>query len=100
MAITGSSDASRPPASPWTPRPPDAWTPSSRTPAYGDPHRPTDDRVELATSPETVALTGLFASPHWHELNDLHAEAARRLAVGVQDLPADLPRHGLVTSDN
>jgi hypothetical protein len=67
--------------------------------AYGDPSRPTEDRIELATYPETVALTGLFASPHWRERNDLHAEAARRLAVDAQDLPADLPSHGLVTSD-
>lgn len=68
--------------------------------AYGDPHRPTDDRIELATYPETVALTGLFASPHWRERYDLHAEAARRLAVDAKNLPADLPSHGLVTSDS
>ncbi|MFJ1936738.1 hypothetical protein ACIOGZ_29270 [Kitasatospora sp. NPDC088160] len=68
--------------------------------AYGDPHRPTEDRIELATYPETVALTGLFASPHWRERKDLHAEAARRLAVDAQDLPADLTSHGLVASDS
>ncbi|MGW7027120.1 TniQ family protein [Streptomyces xanthophaeus] len=58
--------------------------------AYGDPHRPTEDRIELATYPETVALTGLFASPHWRERNDLHAEAARRLAIEAQFLPPGL----------
>ncbi|MFF7477016.1 hypothetical protein [Streptomyces sp. NPDC008092] len=57
---------------------------------YGDPHRPTEDRIELAAYPETVALTGLFASPRWRERNDLHTEAARRLAIETQALPPDL----------
>ena len=58
--------------------------------AYGDPHRPTEDRIELATYPETVALTGLFTSPHWRERGDLHAEAARRLAIEAQIFPSGL----------
>ncbi|MBT1187669.1 TniQ family protein [Streptomyces sp. CJ_13] len=61
---------------------------------YGDPHRPTDDRIELATYPESVTPTGLFASPRWRERNDLHAEAARRLAIEAQDLPPDLTEVG------
>ncbi|MFF7159163.1 hypothetical protein [Streptomyces sp. NPDC008139] len=58
--------------------------------AYGDPHRPTEGRIELATYPETVVLTGLFASPHWRERDDLHTEAARRLAIEAQFLPPGL----------
>ncbi|MEU2737763.1 hypothetical protein ABZ656_20890 [Streptomyces sp. NPDC007095] len=49
--------------------------------AYGDPHRPTEDRIELVTYPETVALTRLLASPHRRDHNDLHSEAAHRLAI-------------------
>ncbi|MER5536693.1 hypothetical protein [Streptomyces mirabilis] len=54
------------------------------------PHRPTDDRIELATYPETVALTGLFVSPHWRDHNDLNAEAAHRSAIEAHVLPPDL----------
>jgi hypothetical protein len=48
---------------------------------YGDPHRPTIERIDIATYPETVVLTTLFASPHWKEHDDLYIEAGRRLGV-------------------
>jgi len=57
---------------------------------FGDPHRPTDDRVELATYPEAVTLAGLLASPHWRGHHDLHAEAGRRLGVPAHQVPAGL----------
>ncbi|MFJ9523458.1 TniQ family protein [Kitasatospora sp. NPDC101801] len=57
---------------------------------YGDPRRPDDDRIELATYPETAALTSLFASPHWRGHHGLRAEAARRLAIAAQELPPGL----------
>lgn len=55
--------------------------------AYGDPHRPTDDRIELATYPETIVLTGLFTSRHWRNHPRLPAEAARRLGIAPDQLP-------------
>lgn len=30
----------------------------------GDLHRPSEARIEMATYPEVIVLTGLFASPH------------------------------------
>jgi hypothetical protein len=33
---------------------------------YGDPNRPSLERIELVTYPETVIVTGLIASGHWH----------------------------------
>ncbi|MDQ0717544.1 beta-phosphoglucomutase-like phosphatase (HAD superfamily) [Streptomyces luteogriseus] len=51
---------------------------------FGDPHRPSEARIELATYPEAVVLTGLFASPHWRDHSRLPAEAARRLGIAPQ----------------
>ncbi|MEV8569672.1 TniQ family protein [Streptomyces sp. NPDC051322] len=48
---------------------------------FGDPHRPSDARIELVTYPEAVVLTGLFASPHWRDHPQLPTEAARRLGI-------------------
>lgn len=45
-----------------------------------DPYRPSPYRIELATYPETVLLTGLLASPRWRTLPMPHAEAQRLLA--------------------
>ncbi|MEU8983640.1 hypothetical protein [Streptomyces sp. NPDC048309] len=37
---------------------------------FGDPHRPSEARIELATYPEAVILTSLFASPHGETTHD------------------------------
>jgi hypothetical protein len=52
---------------------------------YGDPHRPTTERIEIVTYPETVVLTSLLVSPYWHQRDDLLAEAGRRLGIQVQE---------------
>ncbi|WP_405683616.1 TniQ family protein [Streptomyces sp. NBC_01387] len=57
---------------------------------YGDPRRPDEDRIELATYPETTTLTSLFVSPYWREHHGLRAEAAQRLSIAAQDLPPGL----------
>ncbi|MEU2739552.1 TniQ family protein [Streptomyces sp. NPDC007095] len=54
---------------------------------FGDPHRPSDARVELATYPEAVVLTGLFASAYWRDHPQLLAEAAQRLHIAPHQLP-------------
>lgn len=59
---------------------------------FGDPHRPSDARVELATYPEAVVLTGLFASPYWRDHPQLPTEAAQRLNIA----PHQLPLHEMV----
>ncbi len=61
------------------------------TEPFGDPHRPSDQRVELATYPESVILTSLLTSTHWRHHDRLPAEASRRLGIPHHDLTADLP---------
>ena len=46
---------------------------------YADPYRPSQHRIELATYPEAVTLTGLLMSAHWRNHPRLHDEAERRL---------------------
>lgn len=46
---------------------------------YGDPHRPTPERIDLATYPETVTLTQLLSSTYWRDHPDFLTEATRRL---------------------
>ncbi|MEU8472772.1 TniQ family protein [Streptomyces sp. NPDC029006] len=58
--------------------------------SYGDPYHPSEARIEIATYPEAVIITGLSTSPHWREHTDLRAEVARRLAIEAHDLPSDL----------
>jgi hypothetical protein len=53
---------------------------------FGDPQRPSEARIELATYPEAVALTGLFSAPYWRDHPQLPAEAARRLGIAPQQL--------------
>ncbi|SOD88005.1 TniQ family protein [Streptomyces sp. Ag109_G2-15] len=48
---------------------------------FGDPHRPSEARIELATYPEAIVLTGLFTSPHWRDHPQLPTEAAQRLDI-------------------
>lgn len=59
---------------------------------FGDPHRPSEARIELITYPEAVALTGLFASQHWQDDPRFPHEAARRVGVDPDQLPSDLVR--------
>ena len=54
---------------------------------FGDPHRPSEARIELVTHPEAVVLTGLFASPHWRDHPQLPTEAARRFGIAPQQFP-------------
>ncbi|WP_240044908.1 hypothetical protein [Streptomyces alboflavus] len=54
---------------------------------FGDPRRPSEVRIELATYPEAVVLTGLFASPHWRTHPQLPTEAAQRLNIASHQLP-------------
>ncbi|MGW4565390.1 hypothetical protein ACWEN3_24175 [Streptomyces sp. NPDC004561] len=61
---------------------------------FGDPHRLYDARIELATSPETIVLTSLFASPYWRDHPQLPAEAAQRLKFA----PHQHPLHEMVIS--
>ena len=51
---------------------------------FGDPLRPSETRIELATYPEAVVLTGLFSAPYWRDQPQLPAEAARRLGIAPQ----------------
>lgn len=53
---------------------------------FGDPHRPSEARIELATYPEAVVLTGLFSAPYWRDHPQLPAEAAHRLGIAPQQL--------------
>lgn len=53
---------------------------------FGDPHRPSEARIELAVYPEAVVLTRLFASSHWRDHPQLPVEAARRLGIAPQQL--------------
>ncbi|MGW3472940.1 hypothetical protein ACWDKQ_31745 [Saccharopolyspora sp. NPDC000995] len=52
---------------------------------YGDPHRPTIERIDIATYPETITLIKLLASQHWRERDDLLTEAGRRLGVRLHE---------------
>ncbi|MER7050068.1 hypothetical protein [Streptomyces jumonjinensis] len=61
---------------------------------FGDPHRPSDARIELATYPEAVALSGLFASAFWRDHPQLPTEAAQRLNIA----PHQLPLHEMVVA--
>lgn len=54
---------------------------------YGDPEHPTPQRIALATYPETIALTGLLTSAHWHHHPGFLAEATRRLGTTLQASP-------------
>ncbi|MGW2564309.1 TniQ family protein [Streptomyces sp. NPDC001514] len=53
---------------------------------FGDPLRPSEARIELATYPEAVVLTGLFSAPYWRDHPQLPAEAAHRLGIAPQQL--------------
>jgi hypothetical protein len=55
--------------------------------SFGDPRRPFEARVELAAYPETVVLTGLFASAYWRDHPQLSAEAAQRFNIAPHHLP-------------
>ncbi|MFE9613868.1 TniQ family protein [Streptomyces sp. NPDC006012] len=61
---------------------------------FGDPHRPSDARIELAIHPETIVLSGLLASPRWRDRPQLPAEAAQRLNIA----PHQLPLHEMVVA--
>jgi len=66
---------------------------------FGDPYHPSRERLELATYPEAVTMTGLYASRHWRERDDLAAEALRRLAIPRRAHPPasgqlELPEYG------
>ncbi|MEO6090469.1 MAG: hypothetical protein ABIQ18_45950 [Umezawaea sp.] len=52
---------------------------------YGDSHRPTIERIDIAAYPETVVLTRLLTSPYWRERDDLLAEAGRQFGTRLQD---------------
>ncbi|GHE70005.1 hypothetical protein GCM10017771_93900 [Streptomyces capitiformicae] len=53
---------------------------------FGDTHRPSEARIEVATYPEVIALTGLFASLHRRGHPQLPAEAARRFGIARAQL--------------
>ncbi|GCB53342.1 TniQ family protein [Streptomyces sp. NL15-2K] len=57
---------------------------------YGDPLRPSPNRIEIATYPETVILTSLLSSPHWRDHQESAPEIARRfqLKAGSRELAA------------
>lgn len=57
---------------------------------FGDPHRPSQARIELVTYPETVVLTGLFASPHWRDHPRLPTEAVHRFGIAPRHLLLEL----------
>jgi hypothetical protein len=59
---------------------------------FGDPHRPSETRIELVAYPEVVVLTGLFASPHWRNHPRLLTETAQRFGIAPQELSSDLGR--------
>ncbi|MBD9702072.1 MULTISPECIES: TniQ family protein [Streptomyces] len=59
---------------------------------FGDPHHPSETRIELVAYPEVVVLTGLFASPHWRNHPRLLTETAQRFGIAPQELPSDLGR--------
>lgn len=46
---------------------------------FGNPHYPSQERVDLAAYPEAVILSCLYASHHWHDHDDIANETARRL---------------------
>jgi hypothetical protein len=48
---------------------------------FGDPHRPSEARIELVTYPEAVVLASLFSSAHWRDHPQLPTEAAQRLSI-------------------
>jgi hypothetical protein len=60
---------------------------------YGNPHYPSQERIDLATYPEAVTLTGLNRSQHWRERGDLANETLRRLGLTA---PAQRPATGIV----
>ncbi|TVL88448.1 hypothetical protein [Streptomyces sp. SAJ15] len=53
---------------------------------FGDPHRPSDARIELATYPEAIVLTSLFASRYWQNHPQVPTEAAQRLNIAPHQL--------------
>ncbi|WP_445527454.1 hypothetical protein [Streptomyces cyslabdanicus] len=57
---------------------------------FGDPHRPSEARIELVTYPEAVVLTGLLASPHWRNHPQWPTEAAQRFGIASRQLPPGL----------
>ncbi|GAA3112551.1 hypothetical protein ACFQ0X_43280 [Streptomyces rectiviolaceus] len=59
---------------------------------FGDPHRPSDARIELVTYPEAVVLSGLLALAYWRDHPRLPAEATQRLNIA----PLQLPMHEMV----
>ncbi|MFF4139503.1 hypothetical protein ACFY1B_50990 [Streptomyces mirabilis] len=59
---------------------------------FGDPHRPSEPRIEAATYPEVIVLTGLFTSPHRRDHPQLPTEAARRFGVAQTQLGPGLVR--------
>jgi hypothetical protein len=63
---------------------------------YGDPHHPGEHRIDLATYPEAVILTGLLASEHWRTHPHLLNETARRLRTMIQPTP----EFGFLTNAN
>lgn len=59
-----------------------------------DPYRPSRHRVELATYPETVLLTAVFATEQWTAHTAEHGKAADRLTApqsGVSDAAGPVP---------
>ncbi|MET9959497.1 hypothetical protein ABZ128_10515, partial [Streptomyces sp. NPDC006326] len=62
---------------------------------FGDPRRPSEVRIELATYPEAVVLTGLVTSAYWQAHPQLLTEAAQRLNVA----PHQPPLREVVTHD-
>ncbi|MFK0223755.1 hypothetical protein ACIQWN_36920 [Streptomyces vinaceus] len=54
---------------------------------FGDPHRPSDARIELVTYPEAVVLSSLLASAYWRDHPQLVAEAAQRLNIAHHQVP-------------
>ncbi|MCW2941750.1 MAG: hypothetical protein JWN00_4735 [Actinomycetia bacterium] len=49
---------------------------------YGDPHRPSPDRIELVTYPETVTLTSLIGSNHNDAAERLTSSRASLIGTG------------------
>jgi TniQ len=59
---------------------------------YGDPSRPSPDRIELATYPETVTITGLVASRPDQTPEAFLTEVSHRLPFDARSIP-DLLLH-------
>ncbi len=52
---------------------------------YGDPYRPSTERLDIAAYPETIVLTRLLSSPYWRARDDLPAEVGRRFGARLQE---------------